>query len=230
MATGATESNPENPSDSGPPWQISGDWCDLCNCAIGCPCVFGSDPTLGYCETVHGWLIHEGHYGEVVLNGLAVVTVIHYEGNVMEKNREFGFLIDDRATPAQREALETIYTGNAGGAFAAWRELTIRVDGIRSAPVKVSFTDEEWRVEVPGMVEALGGPYRKHMVPDDDTCRIYNAPRPDTTPGYVTVGHAVRNVVKGVFDRNWDWSGRSSKHISFDLRGPEAYTWRKPIG
>ena len=35
-----------------PDWRIVGDWWDLCNCAIGCPCVFGSDPTLGYCEGV----------------------------------------------------------------------------------------------------------------------------------------------------------------------------------
>ena len=38
---------------------------------------FGSDPTLGYCEGVLTWLIREGNYGEVSLNGLAVVLVIH---------------------------------------------------------------------------------------------------------------------------------------------------------
>ena len=43
----------------------------------------------------------------------------------MEKNREFGFLIDDRANSAERDALERIFTGYAGGAFAAWRDLTI---------------------------------------------------------------------------------------------------------
>ena len=226
----STESAPKSQNSNATSWHIAGDWCDLCNCDIGCPCVFGADPTHGYCETVHGWLIHEGNYGDVPLSGgLAVVTVIHFEGNVLEKNREFSFLIDDRASSKQREALETIFTGKAGGAFAAWRDLTIQVDGIDFVPMTVTFTDEEWRVEVPGMVEALGGPYRKHMVPGDDTCRIYNAPRPDTTPGHITVGQAVRNVVTGVFGRNWDWSGRSSKHIAFDLRGPETYTWRKPV-
>ncbi len=210
-------------------WRITGDWCDLCNCAIGCPCVFGSDPTLGYCETVHGWLIREGQFGDVSLSDLAVVTVIRYEGNVFEKNREFSFLFCDHADPEQREALKTIFMGKAGGAFAAWRDLTIRVDGVDFVPMDVSFTDEEWKVEVPGMVEALGGPYRKHMVPEYETCRIYNAPRPDTTPGHITVGQALRNVVKGVFGRVWDWSGRSSKHIEFDLRGPDPYAWRTPV-
>ena len=38
------------PGDSTTPWRIKGDWWDLCNCGIGCPCLFGENPTLGYCE------------------------------------------------------------------------------------------------------------------------------------------------------------------------------------
>src|ERR1700730_8821846 len=113
-----------------PAWRITGDWWELCNCAIGCPCNFGSDPTLGYCEGVLTWLIRQGNYGDLpITKDLAVVLIIHWEGNVMEKNREFGFLIDDRANPAERAALEKIFTGYAGGAFEAGRGLTLRPDG-----------------------------------------------------------------------------------------------------
>ena len=119
-------------------WRIAGEWWDLCNCAIGCPCNFGSDPTLGYCEGVLTWLIREGNFGEVPLDGgLAVVLIIHFKGNALEKNREFGFLIDDRASPAQRNALETIVTGKAGGIFEAWRDLTIQLDGVEFVPMTV---------------------------------------------------------------------------------------------
>ena len=93
-------------ADDIPDWRLTGDWWDLCNCAIGCPCNFGSDPTLGYCEGVLTWLIREGNYGDLkITKDLAVVLIIHWEGNVFEKNREFGFLIDERANPAEREAL-----------------------------------------------------------------------------------------------------------------------------
>lgn len=212
-----------------PEWRLRGDWWDLCNCAIGCPCVFSSPPTLGYCEGVLTWLIRDGHYGSVSLGGdLAVVLVIHFEGTVFEKNREFGFLIDERANPEQREALKNIFLGKAGGAFAAWADLTIKVDGVEFVPMTVSHDAETWRVEVPGMVEGLGGPFRKYMVPEGDTCRIYNAPRPEVVPGHLTLGEAKRNLVTGAFGRKWDWTGRSSKHIGFDLRGPQAFTWRKP--
>jgi hypothetical protein len=113
------------PDPNTPDWRLTGDWWDLCNCAIGCPCNFGSDPTLGYCEGVLTWLIRGGNYGDLIISkDLAVVLVIHWEGNVFEKNREFGFLIDDRANAQERVALEKIFTGHAGGAFGAWRDLT----------------------------------------------------------------------------------------------------------
>ena len=40
-----------------PEWRLKGDWWDMCNCNIGCPCVFSSPPTLGYCEGVLTWLV-----------------------------------------------------------------------------------------------------------------------------------------------------------------------------
>jgi hypothetical protein len=216
-------------STSAPEWRLQGDWWDVCNCNIGCPCVFSSPPSYGFCEGVLTWLIRDGHYGSVKIDGgLAVVLVIHFEGTVFEKNREFGFLIDERANAEQREALRNIFLGNAGGAFAAWRDLTLKVDGVEFVPMKVSHDAENWRVEVPGKIEGLAGPFRKYLVPEGDTCRIYNAPRPEVVPGHLTLGEAKRNVVTGAFGRAWDWSGRSSKHIGFDLRGPQTFTWRKP--
>jgi hypothetical protein len=226
----STPTPAQAPETTAPDWRIVGDWWDLCNCAIGCPCVFGSNPTLGYCEGVLTWLIRDGNFGTTALGGnLAVVLIAHWEGNVLEKNREFGFLIDDRADPAQREALTQIFTGQAGGAFAAWRDLTISLDGVAFVPMTVTHDAETWTVAVPGLVEGLGGPYRKYMVPDNDTCRIYNAPRPEVVPGFITLGQAKRNVVTGAFGRTWDWSARAAKHIAFDLRGPKVFSWRRPL-
>ena len=80
-------------------------------------------------------------------------------------------------------------------------------------------TPRVWSVQLPGLVDGLGGPYRKYMVPPNDTCRIYNAPRPEVVPGFLTVGEAKHNVVTGAFGRGWDWSMRSSKHIASTCEG-----------
>ena len=212
-----------------PEWRLKGDWWDMCNCNIGCPCVFSSPPTLGYCEGVLTWLIRDGHFGDVRLDGLAVVLIMHWKGTVFDKNREFGFLIDDRANAVQRDALERIFTGKAGGAFAAWADLTLKLDGVQFVTMTVTQDAEHWRVDVPGLVDAQAGPFRKYMVPDGDTCRIYNAPRPEMTPGHLTLGQAFKNVVTGAFGRTFNWTGKSSKHIAFDTRGPQAFTWRRSL-
>ena len=69
--------------------------------------------TRGYCEGVLTWLIREGRYGDVRLDGdLAVVLVIHFEGNALNRNR-VGFLMRARCAG-----------GRAGGIFKAWREWT----------------------------------------------------------------------------------------------------------
>jgi hypothetical protein len=212
-----------------PEWRIAGDWFDLCNCAVGCPCVFGSDPTLGYCQAILSWIIREGRYGDVAFDRtLNVVVVDHFEGSVLAKNREFGFLIDARANESQRQALKAIFTGEAGGAFAAWRDLTIKMTGIAYVPIDIHYDAESWRVEIPGYAAGEGGPFRKYMVPPGGTCRIYNAPRPEVVPGHITVGRSSW-FKADAFGRVFDWKERSAKHIAFELTGPGAFTWRKPL-
>ncbi|MBH61635.1 MAG: hypothetical protein CL569_04135 [Alphaproteobacteria bacterium] len=214
------------PEDSTTPWRIQGDWWDLCNCGIGCPCLFGENPTLGYCEGVLTYIIREGHHGEVDLGGLTVIFVVHFEGELFEVNREYGVLIDERANEAQREALEIIFTGLSGSVFGAMRDLRKSLDGIEFVKIDASQDEEEWKVQVAGLIDGLGGPFRKFLVPDGEACRITNAPRPEVVPGIVTIGQAIRNVITGPFGRDWDWTGRSAKHIPFDLSGPDNFTWK----
>jgi hypothetical protein len=63
-----------------PEWRLQGDWFDLCSCAIGCPCIFSSNPTQGFCDGALSWSIRQGHYGEVALDGLCFVAIVHFGG------------------------------------------------------------------------------------------------------------------------------------------------------
>ena len=64
------------------PWQVTGDWFDVCKCGIPCPCTFAQAPTYGDCEGILAWHIREGHYGDVRLDGLNVVALGSFEGNI----------------------------------------------------------------------------------------------------------------------------------------------------
>ncbi len=64
-ATGNTASSPE--------WAAKGTWTDSCCCKVSCPCLFGSGPTEGFCQGASHVQIDAGNYGDVKLDGLAVV-------------------------------------------------------------------------------------------------------------------------------------------------------------
>jgi hypothetical protein len=55
-------------------WAIKADYTESCSCNPTCPCAFGSPSTLGYCEGNNLIEIKEGHYGDVRLDGISVVT------------------------------------------------------------------------------------------------------------------------------------------------------------
>jgi hypothetical protein len=118
----------QNAASDVPQWHVVGDWFDVCRCDIPCPCEFAQAPTDNYCEGVLAWHIREGNYGDVSLDGLNVVMVGSFEGNLWTgeaKNSFAGFFIDERADERQREALQMIFGGQAGG----WPQTSPRSSG-----------------------------------------------------------------------------------------------------
>jgi hypothetical protein len=82
-----------------------------CNCAYGCPCQFNALPTYGDCKAVVGFQIDSGHHGETKLDGLKVAGIFSWPGAIHQGKGEAAVIVDKRATPAQREALLRILTG-----------------------------------------------------------------------------------------------------------------------
>jgi hypothetical protein len=57
------------------------------------------------------------------------------------------------------------------------------------------------------------------MTPPGKRVQLHNAPGGETGPGTVaTWGKAMANEVDAM-GFNWDWNGKSSKHIPFDWKG-----------
>ena len=99
-----------------PRWHLDGDWFDVCKCDVPCPCEFARSPTNGECDGVLAWHVRKGTYGDVRLDGFNVVALGSFKGNLWEGAKAtMGIFIDERADPRQREALQTIFGGQAGG-------------------------------------------------------------------------------------------------------------------
>ncbi len=207
-----------------PNWKASGDWFDVCKCNIPCPCTFAQAPSYGDCEGVLAYHIKNGHYGETSLDGLNALFLGSFKGNLWagETKATMAFFFDERANEKQREALQMIFTGKAGGFMAEFAKLIGENRGVNFAPIKFEVAKDlaYWSAEIPGKVaakaEALTGP----MTPPGKRVQTLNAPGSETGPGTVaTWGTAVADEVDAMGFK-WDWKGRSSKHIPFDWSGP----------
>jgi hypothetical protein len=91
-----------------PQWKVSGDWFDVCKCTIPCPCTFAQTPTYGDCEGVLAYHIKKGNYGNTSLDGLNVLGIAYFKGNIWAGETKFtgGFYFDELANQQQRDALQ----------------------------------------------------------------------------------------------------------------------------
>lgn len=209
-----------------PQWHLTGDWFDVCKCNIPCPCYFAQTPTFGDCEGTLVWHIREGRYGDVVLDGLNVLALGAFTGNVwMDPDVKVaaGMFIDEKADEQQREALQMIFGGHAGGWPAQFAELIGEMRGLEFASIEVDVAEDLgwWQARIPGRVEAraeaLGGPTTR----PGERVQVHNPPGSEVGPGAVaTQGVAVTDQAEG-FELRWERTGQNSKHIPFDWTGPD---------
>ncbi|MBL8895722.1 MAG: DUF1326 domain-containing protein [Rhizobiales bacterium] len=92
-------------------WMIRGPEIATCNCSYGCPCQFNALPTNGDCRAAVAMQIDEGFFGDVRLDGLRWAAVAAWPGPIHEGHGEIQPIVDVRATPAQRDALLAIMSG-----------------------------------------------------------------------------------------------------------------------
>ena len=168
--------------------------------------------------------IREGAYGDVQLDGLNVLAVAQFDGNIWtgEAHPSLGLYIDARADARQRDALQGVFSGQAGGFMASFAAMVGEVRGLEFVPItfEVAHDLAYWRAEIPGKVvaaaEALSGP----TTPPGARVQLLNPPGSEVGPGQVaTWGKATANEVDA-YGFQWNWASKSSKHIPFDWTGP----------
>ena len=101
------------PDASAPAWKIAGQLEEACTCDSACPCWFGNKPTRMSCGGGEFLFIEKGNYGNVNLDGLAVGGMVESADgkSMMESFGSWKFnnvYIDEKATPEQRSALDTL--------------------------------------------------------------------------------------------------------------------------
>ncbi len=74
-----------------------------------------------------------------------------------EARLTLGLYIDARADERQRDALERVFSGQAGGFMATFAKLVGAVRGVEFVPITFEVADDlaYWRAEIPGKVEQM---------------------------------------------------------------------------
>jgi hypothetical protein len=146
-------------------WRLKGEWIKNCNCAFGCPCDFNARPTHGTCKGLAGMHIVKGHFGDVRLDGLSFFVTVDFPGALHEGNGTLQPIIDERATPAQREALFNILSGKHSAEGTIFNIFSLIVSKMLDpifAPITFSFDmpGRRAKVTIPGVLETENEPIR----------------------------------------------------------------------
>lgn len=146
-------------------WRLEGEWIKNCNCAFGCPCDFNAKPTNGDCKGLLGMRIAKGHFNDTPLDGLSFFVTVHFPGPLHEGNGEAQPILDQAATPAQREALFGIMSGRnsaEGTLFHIFSLIVTKMHDPVFAPIEFRFdkAGRTARVVVPGVLETEVEPIR----------------------------------------------------------------------
>ena len=199
-------------------WHMKGDFFDSCSCEVSCPCNWSSPPTGNHCVGAVAIHVRDGKYGDTKLDDLNLVLVADLgEGVVWNGGWTAGLFMDERANQSQREALQTIMTGKAGGAPAMIASLIKNMAGLEYAPITFTYNKDSWSVSVGGgKVDVITEASKDSS---GNVTQINNAPVVETGTGPITSGKAKSSKINA-FGWTWDLTGKSSKHEPVDWKGP----------
>src|SRR3990170_1039338 len=197
-------------------WNLSGSYFEACNCDLACPCVFMSPPTTGECSLLVAWHIDRGKYGDVAVDGLNVALAVHSPGPMLKTKWDLALYLDERASPAQRDALGAIFGGQAGGEPAALGPFVGKVLGVRSVRIDFEAEGKHRKLRIPDVaemeIEALQGQGGKDVT-------LEQVPL-TAVPNQSTV--VAKSKRLSLHDHGWNWevSDKNGFYSPFSFTGP----------
>ena len=159
-------------------WELKGVEFVNCNCDYGCPCQFSALPTHGDCRAIAAYRFDEGHFGEIDLGGLNVIGMFSWPKAIHEGDGRAFLIIDDRASPEQRDALLSIFSGeNTEPGKTIWNVFAatyaeVLPPEVRPIHIEIDVEERTGSVRVDGFVDMQGEPIRNPVTGEKHRVRI----------------------------------------------------------
>jgi len=137
-------------------WYARGLLFENCNCQVVCPghVHFSQECTHERCLGYWALRFDEGDFGGVDLAGAKVVLVYDSPPLMIDGGWRQRLIVDSAATPEQREALEAILLGRAGGPWEKLHQFVGEELETRSARIDLEDEERTKRVAVEGLLES----------------------------------------------------------------------------
>jgi Uncharacterized conserved protein len=141
-------------------YQLEGKLLEVCTCKILCPCWVGEDPDGdGTCLSVNSWHIDKGIIDGVDVADLTIAGVNRIPGNVLKGNWKVIYYVDDRASPAQHEAVVRVWTGKSGGPVKDLVGLYGEILAVEKASIRFDMVEGRGTLQIGERIEARMAPF-----------------------------------------------------------------------
>jgi hypothetical protein len=157
-----TATQPDGPPDIPAGWWASGLLFENCNCQLVCPGHLHFDQLCTRERCLGYWAIRVdgGQAGQVSLAGVKAVIAFDSPQHMISGGWTEVVLIDEAASPKQREAMERILTGRAGGPWEVLARFVGRWLETRYQPIEFSEEQATRKARIPGLFESAVTPIR----------------------------------------------------------------------
>ncbi len=196
-------------------WKMQGTLLGACSCDWGCPCSFDAPPTRGFCEGGYIWRIEEGNFGDVPLDGLHWAWAASSPAAMHLGNVKSLILADERANPAQRDALKTIGEGKSGGPWTIFTAVTSHFYGFHYVPFEMHVDGLASTVRAGQLLELELGPIRNPVSGEPE--EIYLDKPTGFTSKRSTLGAS--KLFRVASDLAYDHSGKYGEFSHFEYSG-----------
>lgn len=200
-----------------PDWHLNVTHMMACNCNYGCPCAFNAPPTTGACEGVVAVRVEEGTFGDLPLAGHVWAAALTWPGAIHERDGRGVVFLDESVDGEEREALEALATGRAGGPWSILMGTVTAGLEVRQVPLVYEAAGVDSRLEVPGAVNVTYQPIRNPVTGAEHKASVLLPTGMLTTRQDHYASKTMRVEVDGI---RFDYSGRSAAEMKGDWRGP----------
>jgi hypothetical protein len=204
-------------------WTMQGLEFGSCNCAWGCSCQFNGPPTLGHCRAHTFVQIEKGRFGDVTLDGLRWGILGQWPAAIHMGNGTFQSIIDERANPQQRAALEAISQGKeTEPGSLIWQVFSTTVTKLQPTLFKaidltIDLKTCSARVTVPGVIESSAVPISNPVTKAPHRVRVTLPTGFEFTEAEFGSGKATAS--SGPIELSHDGTHAHIAHIHWGTRG-----------